>query len=159
MQGRWCDAPIHLTLRPSPRLTLLHAVTHAGAVGALWYAAVPLLPSALLTALVIAHGAWVVRLEWRTAHPRRIRRLVSLPDGNWRLVTGDGRERAARLLGGGLVHPRLTVLAFRCAGEWYPRGVAFTPDNVAARPFRRLRVRLRLAGRRAGEKGPVTGEP
>lgn len=42
------------------------------------------------------------------------------------------------------VHPRLTLLAVRCAGRRLASRVAIPADGVAAEPFRRLRVRLRL---------------
>lgn len=147
MQPSWCDAPIHVELRPSRLLTVLHGLTHGGALAALAYAAVPLIPALVCGSVVVAHGVLVWRREWIETHPRRVGRLVSLPGNAWEVVNGVAEVRAARLLPGTLVHPWFTVLAFRVAGQWRPRGVVLTPDNVAARPFRRLRVRLLLAER------------
>ncbi len=124
---------------------MFHGLTHGGALAALAYATVPPLPALLCALVVAAHGVVAWRREWHQAHPRRVWRLVSLPGDAWELVDGAAEARAARLLPGTLVHPWFTVLAFRVAGEWRPRGVVLTPDNVAARPFRRLRVRLLLA--------------
>ncbi|MDZ7750250.1 MAG: protein YgfX [Gammaproteobacteria bacterium] len=151
MQPSWCDAPIHVEVRPSRLLTVFHLLSHGGALVALGYAVVPPLPAVVCGLLVVGHGLLEWRREWHQAHPRRVRRLVSLPGGGWEVVNGAGEAATARLLPGGLVHPWVTVLAFRVAGEWRPRGVVLTPDNTPARAFRRLRVRLLLA-----EKTPAT---
>lgn len=145
MQDGWCAATIHVDIAPSRRLAAFHVITHGGAVAALWASALAV-PLAWLASLALAaHGAWQLHREWRRADPWRVRRLVSLPAGEWRLVTASGADLEARLLPGTLVHPAFTILAFRVPGRRLPLGVVLTPDNAPAQPFRRLRVRLLLA--------------
>lgn len=150
MQPSWCDAPIHVELRPSRLLTAFHGLTHGGALAALAYATVPPVPALACALVVMAHGVLLWRREWREDHPRQVRRLVSLPGGAWEVVNGNAGAREARLLPGALVHPWLTVLAFKVAGETRPRGVVLTPDNAPGQAFRRLRVRLLLVERTTG---------
>lgn len=134
-----------LELGTSPRLAAALAALHAGAavvaltlpLGWPWRAM-----------LLVFVGASLYLALWRHALRRAPAAVVAL-------ALGDGTRCALRRRGGEgweegtlvdcWVHARLALLAVRCPGRPFACGVVIPGDGVAAEPFRRLRVRLRLA--------------
>jgi hypothetical protein len=136
------SSAIFLRLGPSPRLTLLLAGLHGGALGCGLASDLPAgvkIAMALLVALSAGHSVMVHGLR-RAA--RSIVALVWDRHGQWRLVRRDGQALDADLEHGGFTHPRLVVLVFRVGGR-RRASLVIVPDAADGEGLRRLRVRLR----------------
>ncbi|MBL8251192.1 MAG: hypothetical protein JNK31_05955 [Candidatus Competibacter sp.] len=142
-----------VAVRPSRRLLVAGAVVHVLAGVAALSSGVP---PAVKAAFVVALGlslAWLgFRYGWQRS-PGFIG-TVEWADGRWRLHTGDGRVRSARL-SGGYGHPLIVILNFRLEGGW-PLALALLPDAAHSENVRRLRVLLRV-WRDADDAGSALG--
>lgn len=134
--------------RPSRRLAALVLVAHGAALAVVfaipldWYWRV-LLAAAVVGGLARALGAHVLYLA-----PRAVREATWDSDGTWTLTLVSGEREKASLLPSTYVTARLLVLSFRC-GRWRHRALVLTTDALEPNLLRRLRVRLRLAERKA----------
>jgi hypothetical protein len=110
-------------------------------------AGLPLYAAAVLAvALVLLLGAGFARLGWIGGR-RRLTRIVCRPDGRWVLWEQGGRTLEAMLTSASRVSPHMLWL------KWQPRRgplLLFSTD-LSSTDFRRLSVRLRLAGHREKE--------
>ena len=133
---------LNLEPRPSRWFMLFMAMTHGGAAASLitaglaWWLDVP------LCALLAASAYFIHLRHISLTHARAVVRLTWTRHGDWRLVTADGMEQGADLLGDSYVHPWLVVLNFSLPRRGRASVVLF-PDSLHADDFRRLRVRLR----------------
>jgi toxin CptA len=105
----------------------------------------------------IAAGVMIVvgfGLAWRCHVERRGRRGIRMAvwtnEGGWQVTDGTGRDQVATLMPDFHALPAVVILNLRLA-EGGRRSLVLPADTVEADTLRRLRVRLRLAGRRQDE--------
>lgn len=131
--------PIHMRIGRSRRLIVLLALMHAGAL-----ASIPMIASAwvqLIAAFIVSASAWRAYARYIGGRHAPVRELVWRANGSCEVTTPAGTERGV-LDSAEWVQPWLTVFTLRLdSGRKVP--VILLPDNVAAEPFRRLRVQLR----------------
>ncbi|QQS52997.1 MAG: hypothetical protein IPM89_08610 [Candidatus Competibacteraceae bacterium] len=133
-------AALNIEPRPSRFLLAGSGVVHGLASIATIVASVPLWVKTGLLAGIGLSLVWTgYRYGWRRGGGFITR--VEWLDGRWRLETGDGILRQARLAGG-YAHPGIIVLNFRLESGWR-RSLTLLPDAVDAEDLRRLRVWLR----------------
>ena len=107
---------------------------------------------ALLVALYVAHGCWVLprHLTLRSRHAiTGLRRHA----GGWQLWSEAQGWQAVQLRPDSLALPALIVLRFRRPGQWFTRGLCIAADSMDPQLHRRLRVRLKFSRRRWAAAG------
>ena len=132
--------PLTVTARPSRILLIGGVGAHLLAASAVLACGLSLwIKSGLLAALALA----LIRFERRhgSARSKDFVTGLELLDGRWRLETGDGVQRHARLIDG-YAHPSLILLRFRL-DNGQRRTLTLPPDAAEAEALRRLRVWLR----------------
>lgn len=131
-----------MRLGASPRLVVVLAAVHLGAVPCSFANNLPLAAQCLLVACVLLGAARHMALHGLRRARRSVVRLVWDGHGRWRLLQRDGALLDVSLEHGAYVHPELLILPFRTrSGE--RRSVLVVPDMVDADTLRRLRIRLR----------------
>ena len=138
------DKPLIISINGSQRFAVLVALAHLGAMAIL---------------LVLSLPGWVVAGLWsllgvslyRTLDdqalrlgPRAVLRLELRSADVAALGLRNGDYLPVCRVVSRMVLPRLVVLALRCEGEVFSRGIVLTPDAVDAELMRALRVRLNL---------------
>jgi hypothetical protein len=119
-------------------ITLLLAAAAPWSVGGISFW-VRVAGSILITALV----GWGLRRTGWLGGVRRIERVVSLPDGHWVLVDGQGRPRDGMLRADSRTGAQFVWLRWNADGI---RSMLLASGDVSATDLRRLVVRLRVAG-------------
>ncbi len=140
---------MHITPGFSPRLAAFLLITHLSALGVL--ALVPatvLLQIAivLIIAISLVH-AWCTHI-WRIG-PDALVAAEWDALGCWWVQRPGGELQSASLHGSSYVQPWLVILNFGLDGGGR-RYLILPPDALEPEPFRRLCVRLRLAGLQEG---------
>ena len=139
----WRRFPPRLDITPSSKLLTGHAAaTLALAVGAVFYAQIPLALRFALIAVLAAsgHAAW--RRYLAPGAPGRVRRLIYSQARGWCVVDGAGTRRRVAPMAASFVQPWLTLLWLRSAdGQRYR--VALPPVGPQRHGIRRCRVVLR----------------
>lgn len=134
---------IDLRLRPSRYLAVFLFVTHGAALAALAAVSTSYVVAALLAGGIITSFVYYFRRHIQLRGARAVRRAVWTEEGDWLLTTAAAQTRTVRLLPGAYVAEKLVVLPFQDdAKRRYT--VILLPDNVDARTFRQLKVRLRM---------------
>jgi len=147
--GSAFERPIRIEYRPSPRMLVLFAAMHLGAVAAVALTGGSAGMKACIAALVAAVLLRQSR-QWRSALRDTAPPILQLDAGDqWRLLH-DGRSERMSLGTDCLALPGLIVLHLRDEAR-ANRFFILAPDNAPRDALRRLRVRLRY---------PIaTGEP
>lgn len=143
--------PLELRPRPSPRLAAFVILTHVGALAAAAVLALPWAARAVLLVLIAANLAYLLLVRVLYLAPWSLQRARWDAHG-WELGWRSGRTEPARLLPGSYLGVGLVILNFAC-GHWRRTSLVLTADAIDADLLRRLRARLRLAGR-AGDAAP-----
>jgi hypothetical protein len=151
------DAPIYLRLSPSRRLRDAVIVAHCSLLLLLACYGPHHVASVVITAAVAFSLAVYLVKPWRCP-AEAIETLLLRSDEGWEVKTRDCPPVSAELLSDAFVSPWMTVLRFRLA-DGRCRTAFVLSDNVPADPFRRLRVRLRLAARRSVADPDPPGGP
>jgi toxin CptA len=144
MSSERFDRTVHAKLRPSRLLALLLLFVHGGALAVLAPLALPYWASLGMASAVVVSLAYTVNTHALLRSRRSIVQLVWSTEGDWTLLTLDGRSLKATLLPATYLHPRLVILNFRTEHRWNARTVVLLPDSLDASTFRRLRSRLAL---------------
>lgn len=131
---------LSIELRPSRCLLIGGGLGHGLAGITIVISATPLWVKA---GLIISVVLSLVRFGVQYGYPRGhgfVARLERL-DGRWRIETGDGQIKHARLISG-YAHPNLVILNFRLQNN-KQRSLTLLPDATDAHALRQLRVLLR----------------
>ncbi len=126
-------------------MLIILLTAHAGALAALYPAALPVW-SKLTMSLLVAVSCW--RLCRRSAfltHPDAVTGIRWDGSETWLLQRRGDREEAVRLLPGSYVHPLLVILLFTNQDGKPVRPVVIMPDMLDGHLFRRLRAKLGVA--------------
>jgi toxin CptA len=145
-----------IAIRRSARLTWLLILAHAGAAALLWPLAMAVWIKAVIAAAVIANLLFFLAYVALLTTPEAVIAVEFHEQGKIALRTRRGEWHECKLSGDSFVADWLTILVLAQENRRRARYVVITPDNVDAGDFRRLRVWLRWAGRRAAEP---EGEP
>ena len=134
---------VRAALKPSVRLAVFFAASHAASLAAI----VPLdLALPLKATLAVTVAASFVHCTLKHALLRASRSVVAIEVRDQLVAAVETRKRGwrdARILGSTFVTAGLTALNLRVEGERLTQHVLLVPGNVAADEFRRIRVLLR----------------
>jgi toxin CptA len=135
------NEPISLQPAPSRRLYAGLVLVHVGALLALLPVSLPWWCKALVMFAVLADAVHAYQRHVLLLGDD-VTAVTLFPDGRWMIKTRYSEECQGEPVGERLVQAWLTVLVFRLA-DGRRRALILLPDNVEAKSFRRLRVRLR----------------
>lgn len=129
-------APLRLELHPSRRLRRWRQLVYASVALSLTQLQSPLLTvltaGLLVATLLRSSGTTPSVLLWHST-------------GHWDLNV-EGQRLTADLAHPAFVQAWLVILPLRCQGRRRIQHVVILPDMLPTQAFRRLRVRLRMAG-------------
>ncbi len=144
---------LKITVRPSRYLAWLLAAGHAAAIALLWPLAVPLWAKAFAVLAAVASLLYFLLQTALLRLPRAVTALEIRDDGALAIRTRSGEWHECRLSGESFVSPWLTILVLLREDRRISKHIVLVADNTDAGDFRRLRVWLRWAGKRAAEPG------
>jgi len=156
MGGMHLPPSVHVMLAPSRWAGL-----GIGALALCTIAVVLALPviAWVKSATIVAIAAWaVVAVRTGALHRGRfaVAELRLAPDLMLVVCMSDGRLVAGHVRESTYVGEWLTTIVWRADGAYVSRTILILPDMLPARDFRRLRVMLRYARRRASAVIPAS---
>lgn len=131
---------IHIALGHSRLLLRGVLAAHAAALGLLAFT-LPQTSGLAVLLSAVAVNATVTAWQLHRGRPQDIGAVLLTAGGRWQVSLRDGRVLTAELAHTPLISAAVTALSLRCA-DGRVRSTVLLPDNVAADPWRRLRVRL-----------------
>lgn len=143
MSSTRSEPPLHIEPRGSRQLALALLLLHGAAMVAIVNLVIPAWGLAALAGSVIVSLYYTINTHVLGRGESSVCAMVWDADGDWTVTFCSGDQRAARLLPGSYVHPRLMVLNFVLESRGR-RSVVLLPDSLDRNTFRRLLVRLRL---------------
>ncbi|MFN7086842.1 MAG: protein YgfX [Burkholderiales bacterium] len=142
---------LKLSIRRSRSLAWLLLAAHVAALALLWPLAVPPWLKVLAAlALVASLLFFLARVAW-LGTPQAVTAIEIGDDDAIAVRTRDGAWHSCRLARDSFVSAQLTIVVLRQENRRGAKHIVLVPDNVDAGDFRRLRVWLRWAGKRATE--------
>ncbi|MCB1736599.1 MAG: hypothetical protein KDI42_00585 [Gammaproteobacteria bacterium] len=137
--------PLRLHFGVSVRLAGVLLLTHLLALTMVWFSTFPLPGQVAFSVLIAISAWWNHRRHVLHQGPGAVRALYWDADGSWRLLDSNGNEHPVLRRGEFLRTPWLVLLNFRAVSK--ARFAVLIPrDALPADDFRRLRLRLRVAG-------------
>jgi toxin CptA len=148
--------PVDMRLRRSMRLACALAAMHVTAAAVLLATPWPWWLSVMGTAILLVHGAWVIRRHALLLASASIICVRLRNEDECELQTRAGGQVRGQVDPSSFVLPWLIVLRVAGPGRWRRRSVVLLADAVHAQELRRLRVRLRWA--RIGDSRRLTAD-
>jgi len=134
-------APLRIKLHRSGVLTGFILLAHGGAI-ILSVLSLPLWTGLLLSLGVVCNLVYTLNRHVLMHGQYAIAELAWAINGDWHLITRDGKRHDAQLLRSTYLHARLVILNFVVDGG--KRSIILLPDALDTNTFRRLRVRLQI---------------
>lgn len=145
---------ITVSLKPSPRLAMLLAVVHSGAIFLVFYLRIQF-GVALAAPLVFSMVYSIMRYAW-LSHSGSIVSL-KIGDTSCTFFTRGRDERSCIIQGSSYVSPWLTVLNLKVKGRLMQSAVILS-DAMDRQEFRQLRIWLRWKYQADAEKIQIVGQ-
>jgi len=142
---------LKLSIRRSRSLAWLLLAAHIAALTLVWLPAMPPWLGAPAALALIASLFFSLLRVALLKTPQAVTAIEIGDDGAIAVQTRDGAWHPCRLSGDSFVSAWLTIMVLRQENRHAAKHVVLVPDNVDAEDFRRLRVWLRWAGKRATE--------
>ncbi|MFS8084920.1 MAG: protein YgfX [Acidobacteriota bacterium] len=144
-------ASIRVALRPSRLITSWLAGIHGATLLPLWWSALPVWASLVVTIAVAVHGAWAIRRFGRLQSPHSVTGVALRPGVDCTLTTRNGAEFSGPVHPSTLVVGSLIVLALKISAKPLLQRTVIAPDMLAEEDFRQLRVGLKWGRPQASE--------
>lgn len=137
--------PLHLNPRISRYLALFLLSLHGAALAVIATLTAPAWVHIALSAAVLVNFWSSFNTHVLGRSKSAVLSMVWDGEGEWTLLTGEGKSSHVRLLPNSFVHPLLVVLNFALA-ERGRRSVILMQDSLDPKTYRNLLKRIRLEG-------------
>ncbi len=135
-------ATLRLPIKDSPIVALVLVIAHVFCFFIPWLTGLELIYKLVLTCCPIFGLVHLFYKDYFGLAKKQTIELVLAADDDWQLKQDNGQVHRAVLDDSLFVHPLLTIILLRFGDK--KEYFIFTPDNLDADLFRRLRVRLRF---------------
>ena len=144
MSSKKYATPLRLEIKPSKILFFLLLILHFLALLIIYTLNFDLLITVLIVIPVFISAYFSIFKITLQKSKNSIIKLVWDGNNEWILENKIGEKINAELLKDTYISSMMTILIFKCEGQFVTKNIVLLKDNIDENDFRRLRVRLKV---------------